>query len=75
VQNDLAAGLLATAGGVLFAATPEGTFLALDAATGATLWHFYAGSNIPSSPISYSIDGKQYIAVSSANVLYSFALP
>jgi len=61
VQNDLAAGVLATAGGVLFAATPEGTFLALDAATGATLWHFYAGASIPSSPISYSVDGKQYV--------------
>jgi alcohol dehydrogenase (cytochrome c) len=75
VQNDLAAGVLATGGGVLFAATPEGTLLALDAGTGAPLWHFYAGASIPSSPISYSVDGRQYVAVSSANVLYSFALP
>ena len=75
VQNDLAAGVLATGGGVLFAASPEGTFLALDAGTGAPLWHFYAGASIPSSPISYSVDGRQYVAVSSANVLYGFALP
>jgi alcohol dehydrogenase (cytochrome c) len=75
VQNDLTPGVLATGGGVLFAATAEGTFLALNAATGAKLWHFYAGAIIPSSPISYSVDGRQYVAVSSANVLYSFALP
>ena len=75
VQNGLQPGVLATAGGIVFAATAEGTLLALDATTGAALWHFYAGASIPSSPMSYSVDGKQYVAVSSANVLYSFALP
>jgi len=74
-QNALQPGVLATGGGVLFAATAEGNFLALDAKSGSLLWHFYAGATIPSSPISYSINGTQYVAVSSANVLYSFALP
>jgi PQQ-dependent dehydrogenase (methanol/ethanol family) len=74
-ENGLSPGLLATAGNVVFAASNEGNFIALDAKTGKTLWHFGAGANIPSSPISYSVDGKQYVAVSSANVLYSFALP
>jgi alcohol dehydrogenase (cytochrome c) len=74
-QNSLAAGALATAGGVVFAASGEGNFMALDAKTGKPLWRFGAGGNVPSSPISYSVDGKQYVAVSSANVLYSFALP
>ena len=67
--------MLATGGCLVLAATAEGNFLALDAGTGALLWHVYAGATIPSSAISYSVNGTQYIAVSSANVLYSFALP
>jgi alcohol dehydrogenase (cytochrome c) len=74
-QNSLAHGVLATAGGLVFAASPEGNFFAVDAKTGKALWRFGAGASIPSSPMSYSVDGKQYVAVSSANVLYSFALP
>jgi alcohol dehydrogenase (cytochrome c) len=74
-QNASQPGVLATGGGLVFAASGEGNFIALDAKTGSALWHFGAGSSIPSSPISYSLDGKQYVAVSSANVLYSFALP
>ena len=74
-QNSLSAGVLATAGNVLFAASGEGHFIALDAKTGKALWSFAAGAGIPSSPMSYSVDGKQYVAVSSSNVLYSFALP
>jgi alcohol dehydrogenase (cytochrome c) len=74
-QNSLAAGVLATAGGLVFAASREGLFLALDARTGKSLWSFRAGADIPSSPMSYAVDGKQFVAVSSAGVLYSFGLP
>jgi outer membrane protein assembly factor BamB len=74
-ESSLQPGVLSTAGGLVFAASPEGNFLALDARTGKALWRFGAGATIPSSPMSYSVDGKQYVAVSSANVLYSFALP
>jgi mono/diheme cytochrome c family protein len=64
---------IASAGGV--AASREGNFIALDARTGKPLWHFQTGNEIPSSPMSYAVDGKQYVAVSSAGVLFSFALP
>ena len=74
-QNSLTSGVLATAGGVVFAASAEGNLIALDAKTGKALWHFEAGAGIPSSPMSYSVDGRQYVAVSSNNVLYSFGLP
>ena len=74
-QGGLAPGGLATGGGVVFAATGEGNFLALDAKTGKALWHFTTGSAISSSPMSYSVGGKQYVAVTSAGVLYSFGLP
>ena len=74
-EASLTAGVLATGGGVVFAASREGNFMALDARTGKALWHFGAGGDVSASPISYSVNGKQYVAVSSAQVLYSFALP
>ena len=74
-EASLTAGVLATAGGVVFASSHDGNFIALDAKTGKPLWHFGAGGDVAGSPISYSINGKQYVAVSSAQVLYSFALP
>ncbi len=74
-ENSLSAGVLATAGGLVFAASRTGELAALDARTGNSLWQFQAGAEIPSSPITYAVDGKQYVAVSSAGVLYSFALP
>jgi alcohol dehydrogenase (cytochrome c) len=74
-QNSLSAGVLATAGGLVFVASREGNFLALDATSGKALWHFGAGAEIASSPISYAVDGRQYVAVSSAGALFSFALP
>jgi len=74
-QGSLSSGVLATAGGVVFAASTEGNLIALDSKTGKFLWRFQAGGAIPSSPMSYSVDGKQYVAVSSAGVLYSFSLP
>jgi alcohol dehydrogenase (cytochrome c) len=71
----LQAGVLATAGGVVFAGSADGDFLALDAHSGSQLWHFNAGAEVTSSPMSYAADGRQYVAISSAGVLYSFALP
>ncbi len=69
-----AAGVLSTAGGVLFAADPEGSLIALDARTGAKLWHYQTGGGIQSSPISYAVDGKQYVAIAGDSTLFVFAL-
>jgi glucose dehydrogenase len=70
-----AAGVLGTRGGVLFAASAEGNFLALDSRNGRPLWHFKTGGPINASPISYAIDGRQYVAIAAGNILYSFSLP
>ena len=70
-----AAGVLATASGVLFVSTAEGNLIALDSVSGKSLWHFQTGAGIAASPMSYAVDGKQFVAVSAGNVLYSFALP
>lgn len=74
-RGSLTNGLIATAGGVVFASTREGNLIALDARTGAHLWHFQTGGNMAASPMSYGVDGRQYVAVSAGNVIFSFALP
>jgi alcohol dehydrogenase (cytochrome c) len=64
-RNDIpmCASLLTTAGGLVFGGEPTGEFNALDAETGDQLWQFQCGSGHHSSPCSYSVDGRQYIAV------------
>lgn len=69
------AGVMATAGGIVFAAAPDGNFMALEAATGRSLWHFQTGDRTKSSPISYAVDGKQYVAITSGSALFTFGLP
>lgn len=64
-RNDLpmCASVLATAGDLVFAGEPSGEFNAIDARSGELLWQFQCGSGHHSSPTTYSIDGRQYIAV------------
>jgi alcohol dehydrogenase (cytochrome c) len=56
-------GMLTTAGGLLFHGDIRGKFKALDAKTGKTLWSFNTGSGITAAPMTYTLDGKQYVAV------------
>ena len=69
-----AAGVLSTAGGVLFASDPEGSLIALDARTGTQLWRYQTGGSIQNSPISYEVDGKQYVAIAGDSALFVFGL-
>jgi alcohol dehydrogenase (cytochrome c) len=64
-SNDMpmCSSLLTTGGGLVFGGEPTGEFNALDADSGDLLWQFQCGSGHHSSPCSYSIDGRQYIAV------------
>ena len=68
-------GVMATAGGVVFGGSNEGNFFALDAATGASLWDFHAGSPTRSNPMSYELDGKQRVAMSAGNAIFVFSVP
>ena len=56
-------GTLATAGNLVFQGTAAGDFIAYNASTGEKLWSAYAGTGIVAPPITYSIDGKQYVSV------------
>ncbi len=68
------AGLLSTAGGLIFAGDDQGVFTALDALTGQALWHFNTGQRISASPMTYSFKGKQYIAVEAGSNVVAFGL-
>lgn len=68
------AGVLSTAGGLVFGGSNEGQFFALDAATGKPLWRFSTGGPITASPVSYLSEGKQYIAIAAGRGLFVFAV-
>ncbi len=67
------AGLLATAGKLLFAGDKTGNLVAHDPATGKPLWHTRIGS-ISNAPQTYMIDGRQYVLVAVGDTIYSFVL-
>jgi PQQ-dependent dehydrogenase (methanol/ethanol family) len=56
-------GMMSTKSNLLFYGDIKGMFRAVDAKTGKTLWKFNAGSGISAAPMTYTLDGKQYIAV------------
>jgi alcohol dehydrogenase (cytochrome c) len=68
-------GVLSTAGDLVFGGGIEGNFVALDARTGELLWHVNFGGPSASGPISYAVDGKQYIVGTGAGTLFVFGLP
>lgn len=74
LQTPLWAGLLATAGGVVFGGSNEGNFFALDAMSGKPLWDFQTGGQIAANPISFLIDGKQHVAITAGSTLFVFGL-
>jgi alcohol dehydrogenase (cytochrome c) len=69
------AGVLTTDSGLTFSGDAMGNFLAVESSNGKTLWHAGSGSQIHSSPISYELDGRQYVVTSSGGVLFAWALP
>ena len=66
-KNDapLWGGVMATGGGLVFTGTPEGYLKAFDAESGEELWKFQTGSGIVGQPVTWEMDGEQYVAVAS----------
>jgi acido-empty-quinoprotein group A len=74
-DGETISGILTTAGHLLFSADNSGNLLALDPATGYTLWHLNAGGRLDASPMTYQLDGRQYLLFAVQDILYAFALP
>jgi alcohol dehydrogenase (cytochrome c) len=69
-----AAGVLTTASGVLFTGDAQGNALALRTSDGSTLWHARIGG-VGNPPITYELDGRQYVVMGGGSSLYAFVLP
>ena len=68
------AGVLTTASNLLFSGGREGYFFALNARNGELLWKASLGGGVASGPMSYAVNGKQYIAISAGSSLFVFGL-
>lgn len=68
-------GVMATAGGLVFGSSNEGNLFALDAGTGESLWDFQSGAAARSNPMSFELDGRQRVVMSTGNVIYVLSLP
>jgi alcohol dehydrogenase (cytochrome c) len=68
------AGVLTTATGLAFSGDAVGSALALRTTDGTTLWHAGIG-RVGNSPITYELDGRQYVILGGGSALYAFALP
>jgi alcohol dehydrogenase (cytochrome c) len=66
---------MATAGGLVFGGSNEGSVYALDATTGAPLWDFQTGGAVAANPIAFLVDGRQHVAIAAGGALFVFALP
>ena len=69
------AGVLTTDSGLVFTGDGRGNMLALDISDGKTLWHAGLGAAMQSSPITYMLDGRQYVLTGSGSVLFAWRLP
>ena len=68
------AGITTTAGNLVFSGTVEGYFFALNAETGEELWHTSVGGRVHSAPMTYAVDGRQYVTIAAGNVVFTFGL-
>lgn len=74
-EGESIAGILTTAGHLLFTADNAENLLALDPVSGKTVWHLSIGGELVASPMTYLLDGRQYVIIPIQDVLYAFALP
>jgi alcohol dehydrogenase (cytochrome c) len=74
VQAKSTSGLLSTAGNLVFGGTKPGNFFALDATTGDELWHLDIGGWVHAAPITYEVNGEQYVTIAAGSSLFTFGL-
>jgi glucose dehydrogenase len=66
--------MLATAGRLVFTGDGYGYLIALDARTGKAVWRFQTGGAMAAPPVSYALDGKQYVAVAAGGTVMAFTV-
>ena len=69
------AGILATSGGLLFYGDPSGAIVAADDRSGKTLWHFPTNGENKASPMTYTVNGKQFVVLAVGPNILGFSLP
>jgi alcohol dehydrogenase (cytochrome c) len=74
MMTPTSSGMLTTAGGLVFTGDGQGYLVALDARTGKPLWHFQTGGPIKAPPITYTLNGKQQVAIAAGLSILTFAL-
>jgi alcohol dehydrogenase (cytochrome c) len=74
-EGDSNAGLLSTAGKLLFTGDSSGHLMALDPGDGRALWHVDTSSYVGNGPITYELNKRQYVLFGAGDTLYAFALP
>ena len=70
----LGSGLMATAGGLLFYCDGTGAFIAADAKNGKPLWQFNTSQRWKAGPMTYTVDGQQYIGIAAGSTILAFGL-
>ena len=75
VEGKRWAGVLATAGGILLYADPNGDLVAVDQKDGKRLWHIPTNETIKTAPVTYTVRGRQYIAIAAGANILCFGLP
>lgn len=73
-EGSTTSGVIATAGGLVFYTDSTGAFVAVDAKSGKPLWHFNTSLRSKASPMTYMLDGQQYIAIAAGPTILTFGL-
>jgi alcohol dehydrogenase (cytochrome c) len=68
------AGVLSTASGLVFFGENSGSFMAADATNGTILWQFQTNQTWKASPMTYTFDNKQYVAIAAGSDIVAFGL-
>ena len=72
--NSGRSGIVSTAGNVLFTGGPSNDLVALNATTGDALWHSILNNSISNGPITYELDGRQYVVAAAGDTLWTFVM-
>ena len=66
--------MLTTAGNLVFAGDMSNNLVALNAKTGDPLWHCNLGTSMSNAPMTYQLDGKQYVVVGAGDTVFGFVM-